>query len=199
MPERDTRAVKAAGVLLAAGAGTRFGMPKVLAAHGSWLSCAISALVDGGCAEVIVVLGAAVIDIPPPARAVVASDWRRGPGASLLAGLDSVTSADYLVIHTVDTPDIGAAVVERVLRSATESVAGIARAYYGSRPGHPVVVARQHWPALRQAISTGRGAKEFLAGRDDVFRVNCADLATGLDIDSPVDPQIQRRSGESSN
>ena len=34
----------AAGVLLAAGAGTRFGMPKVLAAEGQWLRAATSAL-----------------------------------------------------------------------------------------------------------------------------------------------------------
>ena len=35
----------AVGVLLAAGAGTRFGMPKVLAEQGKWLQGAIDALV----------------------------------------------------------------------------------------------------------------------------------------------------------
>ena len=47
-----------AGVLLAAGAGTRFGMPKVLAHQGEWLRIAVHALSDGGCDDVVVVLGA---------------------------------------------------------------------------------------------------------------------------------------------
>ena len=62
------RSLAAAGVLLAAGAGTRFGMPKVLAERGAWLRAAVAALSGGGCDEVVVVLGAAVVDVPAPAR-----------------------------------------------------------------------------------------------------------------------------------
>ena len=40
---------EAVGILLAAGAGTRFGEPKVLAADGDWLRIAVHALADGGC------------------------------------------------------------------------------------------------------------------------------------------------------
>ena len=69
---------KVAGVLLAAGAGTRYGMPKVLAAQGEWLTTAVGALHDGGCDDVIVVLGAAIVDVPPSARAVVAETWADG-------------------------------------------------------------------------------------------------------------------------
>ncbi|MDQ2637880.1 MAG: nucleotidyltransferase family protein, partial [Actinomycetota bacterium] len=49
----------AAGVLLAAGAGSRYGMPKVLAAQGQWLTSGVAALHRGGCDDVVVVLGAA--------------------------------------------------------------------------------------------------------------------------------------------
>src|SRR5690606_36455338 len=96
-----------AGVLLAAGAGTRFGMPKVLAAQGQWLVSAVEALQNGGCDDVVVVLGAAVVEVPAPARAVVADDWADGLSASLRVGLRAV-EADYAVLHTVDTPDVGA-------------------------------------------------------------------------------------------
>mgnify|MGYP003394888605 CR=1 FL=1 len=75
----------AAGVLLAAGAGTRFGMPKALAAHGEWLMSAVAALHRGGCDDVVVVLGAAIVDVPAPARVVVATDWSDGLSASLRA------------------------------------------------------------------------------------------------------------------
>ena len=50
-----------AGIVLAAGAGTRYGRPKVLAAGGDWLRVAVPSLRAGGCGEVYVVLGASVV------------------------------------------------------------------------------------------------------------------------------------------
>lgn len=175
-----------AGVLLAAGAGIRYGMPKVLAAQGLWLESAVNSLSGGGCDDVVVVLGAAVVEVPEPARAVIATDWRDGMGASLRAGLAAIPDADYAVMLTVDTPDIGADVVGRVLGAARASQSGIARATYDGRPGHPVVVARRHWPSLLETLHGDEGARRFLAARSDVVTVECADLATGLDIDTPT-------------
>ncbi|HXL62779.1 MAG TPA: NTP transferase domain-containing protein [Mycobacterium sp.] len=178
MPKSTT----VAGVLLAAGAGTRYGMPKVLADDGDWLRACVSALADGGCGDVVVVLGAAVVDVPAPARAVVAPDWADGLSASVRAGLRAV-EADYAVVHTVDTPDVGADVVRRVLAAARSSASGLARARYGDRPGHPVVIVRRHWPDLLDGLRGDQGARAFLAGRTDVIAVDCADLASGADID----------------
>lgn len=172
----------AAGVLLAAGAGRRFGMPKVLASQGRWLQVAVDALCGGGCGDVVVVLGAAIVEVPAPARCVIADDWSDGLSASLRAGL-SALDADYAVIHTVDTPDVDARVVARVIAAARAAPSGLARARYGDAPGHPVVIARKHWPALLRGLRGDEGARTFLAARDDVMTVDCADLATGRDID----------------
>lgn len=173
------------GVVLAAGAGSRFGKPKVLADGGEWLRRSITALHDGGCDDVLVVLGAAIVDVPAPARAVVAADWTDGLSASVRAGVCAVgEAADFVVLTTVDTPDVGAAAVRRVLSAARKSASGLARAHYDGRPGHPVVIARRHWPALLDALSGDVGAGPFLAGRDDVVAVECADLGTGRDIDT---------------
>ena len=116
----------AAGVVLAAGAGTRYGMPKVLAGDGNWLRSAVLALHDGGCDDVVVVLGAAIVDVPAPARPVVAGDWAEGMSASLRAGISALESgqAEYAVLMTVDTPDIGADVVRRVLAAARDLAVG---------------------------------------------------------------------------
>jgi nicotine blue oxidoreductase len=177
------------GVVLAAGAGTRYGMPKVLAADGEWLASAVRALDDGGCDDVVVVLGAAVVDVPAPARSVLARDWADGVSASLRAGIAALESgsAEYVVLITVDTPDIGADTVLRVLDAARTSPSGIARAHYGQRPGHPVVIGRRHWVDLVGTLRGDEGARSFLACRADVVRVDCADLATGDDID--VNPE----------
>ena len=120
---------EAVGILLAAGAGTRFGEPKVLAADGDWLRIAVHALADGGCGSVIVVLGAVVVDVPPPARAVVAEDWEDGMSASLRAGLAAAGDgeATAAVVHLVDIPDVGAEVVLRVLTEMRDAPPGLAR------------------------------------------------------------------------
>jgi len=178
MPPRAT----SAGVLLAAGAGTRYGMPKVLAEQGEWLGRGVAALSGGGCDDIVVVLGAAVVDVPPPARAVIADDWSEGLSASLRAGLSAI-DAEYAVLHTVDTPDVGADVVRRVLDTAMSSPSGLARAHYGQRPGHPVVVPHRLWAELLESLSGDEGARPFLGARTDVVAVDCADLASGDDID----------------
>ncbi|HYZ67222.1 MAG TPA: nucleotidyltransferase family protein [Mycobacterium sp.] len=174
-----------AGILLAGGSGTRFGMPKALAGHGEWLRAGVAALRGGGCDDVVVVLGAAIVDVPAPARVVVAGDWADGLSASLRTGLSAVQDgpADYAVLHTVDTPDVGADVVRRVLDAARSSASGLARARYRDTPGHPVVIGRAHWPELIGRLAGDEGARPFLRARTDVVEVDCADLATGRDVD----------------
>ena len=171
----------AAGVLLAAGAGSRYGMPQVLAEQGRWLGAAVAALDGGGCADIVVVLGAAVVEVPAPARAVLAEDWRDGLSASLRAGIAAV-DADLVVLTLVDTPDVGADAVRRVLAAASQT--GLARAVYAGRPGHPVVIARRYWADLLATVHGDTGAGPFLRARTDVVDVECGDLATGIDIDA---------------
>ncbi|KRE33827.1 molybdopterin-guanine dinucleotide biosynthesis protein MobA [Mycobacterium sp. Soil538] len=179
-----TQHVSAGGVVLAAGAGTRYGLPKVLAEGGDWLASAVAMLRGGGCGDVVVVLGAAVegVDVPAPARKVVASDWADGLSASVRAGVHALAEdVGYAVLTTVDTPDVTAAAVQRVLAAAGDT--GLARASYAGRPGHPVVIARRHWPALLDVLAGDEGAGPFLRARDDVAIVECADLSSGSDID----------------
>jgi nicotine blue oxidoreductase len=181
-----------AGIVLAAGAGTRYGMPKALADNGAWLRSAVAALREGGCAPVIVVLGATgptpdIVALPADARHVWAADWARGMSASLRAGLAAAveTPAQFAAIMPVDTPDVRGDAVARVVAAAIESPSGLARAAFGSRPGHPVVAARRHWAAMSAAAHGDSGAREYLGQRTDVTAVRCDDLAGGADRDYP--------------
>lgn len=174
------------GVLLAAGAGRRYGKPKVLV--DGWLDIAVRALRDGGCADVVLVLGAAEVAAPPGVSKVTVRDWHEGLSASVRAALALAnrTQAEFAVLHVIDTPDVGAAVVARVLDRALTSRGGLARAYFGDRPGHPVVLARRHWPGVVAALSGDVGAGAYLFSRADVENVDCSDLASGCDVDEPV-------------
>ncbi len=174
------------GVLLAAGAGRRYGKPKVLVE--GWLDAAVGALRDGGCAGVVLVLGAARVAAPTGVTAIVAANWDEGLSASVRAGLGEADrmGADSAVLHVIDTPDVGPAVVARVLDRAVASSSGLARAVFGDRPGHPVVIARRHWAAVLDGLSGDQGAGAYLRERADVEMVQCADLAGGTDIDEPA-------------
>lgn len=177
------REAAVAGLVLAAGAGTRYGQPKILVP--GWLDAAVDALRSGGCADVRVVTGAARVPMPAGAAEVHCPEWARGMGASLRAGLTSWEShPNFVVVQVVDCPDIGAVVVRRVLAAADHG--HVARAVFDGRPGHPVVFPRRQIPALLAALNDDAGAATFLAGRTDLLRVECADLATGTDVDRPT-------------
>lgn len=184
----------AVGLLMAAGAGRRAGGPKALrrdADGTSWLTRATTLLLDGGCSSVLVVLGAGAVDarrlVPgdPRVRIVEASDWALGLGASLRAGLVAAEGCDpvAVLVHLVDLPDVSADVVRRVLGAGVFPTV-LARAVYGGRAGHPVLVGADHLAALGDQLAGDRGAKDFLAAHD-VCAVPCGDLATGLDVDGP--------------
>lgn len=183
------------GLLLAAGAGSRLGTPKalVVADDGTpWLVRGVRSLLDGGCDAVTVVLGAAADEaaalVPAgPVDTVVAEDWAQGMAASLRAGLLEVTGTDAraAVVSLVDLPDVGPDVVRRVLAAAAAVPGGrdvLARAVYDGRPGHPVVLGRDHWRGVLDSVGGDAGARDYLAAHD-VVEVECGDLATGRDVD----------------
>ncbi|WP_196054821.1 NTP transferase domain-containing protein [Nocardia aurantiaca] len=87
------------GILLAAGAGRRYGMPKVLAEGGAWLRAAVDAPRGGGRGRIFVVPGAtgpaqrgpdevrmvsqtSGIAIPEGVQPIWATDWELGSSAS---------------------------------------------------------------------------------------------------------------------
>ncbi len=198
------------GLLLAAGAGRRMGLPKALVrdADGtSWLLRSVMALRDGGCPRVTVILGAqaaeaqALLDATGAAgvpgtssrpdgflSVAVAEDWAEGMGASLRAGLRALESDDHddpdgaVLISLVDLPDVGPEVVARLVDAAAGRRT-LARAAYDAVPGHPVLLGRDHWAGVIDAAAGDRGARDYLAARE-VHLVECGDLATGRDQDT---------------
>ncbi len=199
VPAADAAAVGIVGVLLAAGAGRRAGGPKALRVDPdgtSWLLRSITVLREGGCDAVIVVVGSgadhatallasSVFAADPALTVVDAPDWQQGMGSSLRRGLLAVQRHQVaaVLVHLVDLPDVTAEVVRRLLREAPLSPAVLARATYRGRPGHPVLIGREHLPAVIVGLGGDTGAKDYLA-QHHADGVECGDLAKGQDRDS---------------
>src|ERR1700744_5624347 len=84
-----------AGILLAAGGGSRLGQPKATVEFGGQTLAerGVALLRDGGADLVVVVTGAAPVSIQGT-RTVHNPDWERGMGSSLSAGLRELDASD---------------------------------------------------------------------------------------------------------
>lgn len=177
----------AAGLVLAAGGGTRFGVaPKQLADfHGrpllEWAvraQCAVPAL-----ERVVVVLGSHADDVAAGvafgrAETVVCDEWASGQAASLRRGLAAVADASKVIVTLGDAPLVTPEVIAMFV-----DVAPRTRAVYGGRPGHPVVLGPAEIGALT-AFEGDRGARDLLRG-GPVLEVG--HLCSGRDVDTPDD------------
>lgn len=184
------------GIVLAAGDGTRLGTPKGTLTRPdgtTWASHASQVLLDGGCRQVYVVVGAAAdavaASLPRSVTAVQAREWREGLSESLRAGLEAALGTapglTTVVIVPVDTPSLSAAVVRRVLAAAGSSPDALARSVFRGSPGHPVVIGANHLTSLMDGLGGDSGANTYLRTRS-VLLIECSDLATGEDVDTPA-------------
>lgn len=171
------------------------GTPKALkfdADGRSWLRRGVSTLRDAGCSPVIVVLGARAVDatalLPPDSTdvLVVESDWQKGMSESLRSGLEAAQNLDAVaaVITLVDLPDLDTSTIARVVGGPTIQSDVLRRAVFQGAPGHPVVIGRDHWPALIASLAGDSGANAYLRAHH-ADHVECSDLSSGRDQDYP--------------
>jgi CTP:molybdopterin cytidylyltransferase MocA len=180
---------RVAGLLLAAGEGSRLGRPKALVEIGgrTLAERAVALLRDGGADPVVMVTGAAQVSLPGVITAHN-PDWQTGMGSSLREGLQTLPAdRDAVVIALVDQPLIGPEVVRRLIAAFTHG-AEVAVACYAGQPRNPVLISRAHWAEAAAAAQGDAGARGFLrASRDLVTAVECGDLGRPDDLDTPED------------
>jgi nicotine blue oxidoreductase len=182
-----------AGLLLAAGAGRRYGRPKALVRLGGRLlvESATETLRAAECRPIVVVLGAGADEVLAMADlscAVVVHnpDWATGMGSSLRAGLTYLagTTVPATVVTLVDMPGVNALAVLRVSARATSR--SLVVATYGDQRGHPVLLGRDHWPGVIATAVGEVGARSYLAAHAaEVVAVPCGDIADPTDLDVP--------------
>ncbi|MDX1658663.1 MAG: nucleotidyltransferase family protein [Nitriliruptorales bacterium] len=182
-----------AGLVLAAGAGQRFGDAtkqlalldgKPLVRH------VVDAALAAGLDQVVVVVGhdagsvAAALPDLPGVEVVRNEQYRAGQAASVRAGIGALAAdVEAVVVLLADQPGVSPSAVRRV-RAAVEDGAEVARARYDDGPAHPVGLAREVFARLL-ALSGDRGARAIF-DEVDVIEVD-VDGSRPPDVDTPAD------------
>jgi molybdenum cofactor cytidylyltransferase len=178
-----------AGLVLAAGAGTRFGgaIKQLAPLRGRPLiEYAVDSMLAVPALErVLVVLGHAADEILRTADlgaadVVVCRDWERGQSASLRCGIAALGDAGAVVVTLGDQPFI----TPQVIAGALDHLEGhdAVRAVYGGTPGHPVVLGPRVVAAAGE-LEGDQGARDLLS-RFRVKRWEAGHLASAVDVDT---------------
>ena len=180
-------------VVLAAGAGCRFGGGKLLAKIGGQplIEAVLDNLRDAPVDEVIVVVGADAERIREVCerygvRTVDNEEWERGQSTSVLAGLRAC-DGEAAVVLLGDQPLVGAEVVGRLVAAFAEG-ARVAVATYGGKRRNPVLFSREVWPLLTAELAGDEGARSVLRRHPElVVEVPCEEVGDPTDVDTVED------------
>jgi nicotine blue oxidoreductase len=182
-------------ILLAAGAGSRFGGGKLLAPFRgrSLIEVSLANLADAPVDETVVVVGDDAGRLraacePYGAAVVENPDWAQGQSTSVRVGLEALgPEALAAVVLLADQPLVGAGAVRRLVE-AFEGGAEVATATYGGRPRNPVLFSRGVWPMLVAELVGDEGARPFLRRHPElVMRVPCDGVGDPADVDTAED------------
>lgn len=180
------------GILLAAGAGRRFGGAKLLhpGINGEALGLAALRPLQAVSGRVIAVVAPgqprlAALFAQAGADVVECAQAHRGLGASLACGVRAAPAGPWLVA-LADMPRIQAATIAAVAAALAAGAPLAAPAYRGRR-GHPVGFAARFFPAL-SALDGDEGARGLLqAHAAELTLVPTDDPGVLIDIDTPAD------------
>jgi CTP:molybdopterin cytidylyltransferase MocA len=182
-------------ILLAAGAGSRFGGGKLLAQLGGkpLVEHVLDTLSGAPVDEIVVVVGADAEGLREASEShgvviVENQDWAQGQSTSVRAGLDATgPDSRAAVVLLADQPLVEAGAVERLV-AAFEEGARVAVATYGGRPRNPVLFSREVWPLLVAELEGDEGARPFLRRHPElVVRVPCDGVGDPADVDTAED------------
>jgi nicotine blue oxidoreductase len=184
-------------VLLAAGSGSRLGLgPKALLPFRGRTLVEVLAdvLLDGGCRDVVVVLGADALGVAENAdlaayTVVQNPDWQTGMGGSFRLGVAAAPTRDHVLIALVDQPGLTQETVARLLTLHRPGRV-TAAAYRGAdgvlRRGHPLLLDASLRAQAAESAAGDAGARLFLQEHPElVDLVDCGGQSGGEDLDTP--------------
>jgi molybdenum cofactor cytidylyltransferase len=183
-----------AAIILAAGASTRMGGPKLLLTHHGvpLVRRAVETAVGGGCTDVVVVLGANHEQYRPqlqgtPARLLHNPEFSQGMSSSIRVGIEALAEdTRAAIIMLADQPFIDRGVIERLITTYVTSKARIVACAYDGVQGAPVLFDRALFLELL-LLEGDQGARQVMT----IYPRNVTAIEisphAATDIDTPED------------
>lgn len=181
------------GVLLAAGAGKRFGGDKLLyrLPDGTPMAVAAAAHLKPACERVVAVVRPghgelAALLAAAGCKIVLCPEAEDGMGHSLAAGVRATAGASGWIVALADMPFIACA-SHQAVASGLRAGASLAASQYQGRRGHPVGFSSV-WFAQLAALTGDQGARSILEQhRTELVVCPVDDPGVLRDIDRPAD------------
>ncbi|MEO6716074.1 MAG: nucleotidyltransferase family protein [Novosphingobium sp.] len=174
-----------AAIVLAAGAGRRFGGNKLSSSFKGepLLAHTLRAASAAPVSRVIVVCPPAFDTAawPDVETVRIASPEL---SASLKAGVAAAEGADGFFIFLGDMPLVPLDIAAELAANLGKNLAAMPR--WQGQPGHPVLLSVRALPMIA-GLEGDQGAGPLLKGREDVAFVDCADEGVMLDVDRAED------------
>lgn len=191
---------RVAAVVLAAGAGTRFGGAKQVA---MWqgrplIHHVLDAVAASDVDEIVVVIGAHAHrvreaietwqsgrEVGIPVQVVMNERWQEGQSTSVRAGLQAVGPVSAVLFPLADQPRVPPALLNALIAKHRHTLAPIVQPLYRGIPGSPVLFDCSLFPDLMALRGDIGGRAIVRAHPEYVHHVDWPDATAALDVDTP--------------
>jgi molybdenum cofactor cytidylyltransferase len=185
-------------IILAAGAGRRFGGDKMLASiDGQPMIRVVAAAYAELCGRATVVIRSddrLIAALEGLAVDIVVNDQAdEGIATSIAGGVSANLDRPAVMIALGDEPRVDRGLVMKVMQLWHETRAPIVVPRYSGEPGHPVLFDEKTYDQLRQ-LEGDRGARSLIQTVDGVLSVE-VQSSRPIDVDKPID--LERLQGDS--
>jgi molybdenum cofactor cytidylyltransferase len=187
--------VLVAGVILAAGAASRMGQPKLLLPWNgeTLIHHATRTALDAGLDPVVVVTGSGSVEMQAAlagqdVRVVYNPDWQAGQSTSVRVGINALPEHVQAVIFLLgDQPYISPELLQTLVRTFGQIRPTILAPFVGEKRTNPVLFERSIFQALR-CLQGDAGARSIFA-KYPPTPMPWSDERLLFDVDTPEDYQ----------
>lgn len=189
-----------AGVILAAGGSTRFGIPKQLLLFGrnTFIEQVTETCINARLSPIIVVLGNEAKEIKKvldrfegQIEVIENKEWKSGQSSTLRIAISSIHNSNSTLFLLSDQPQISNDLIMSLIDSFKVHDSDIVAPFVGEKRANPVLFSNKLYKELANLNGDEGGRQLF--GNHRVDRLNWQDERILIDVDTPEDYECLKK------
>lgn len=192
--KEEYESIKAAGVVLAAGGSSRFGIPKQLLFFKgkTFIENAIEASMAAGLSPIIVVLGNesdkirdVISRFGSSIKIAINNQWQSGQSVSMRVAIPFIANSQSTLFLLTDKPQISPELIRSLIQKHIETKSDIVAPFVGDKRANPVLFSNKLYAELANLTGDQGGRQIF--NKHKIERLDWKDERILLDVDTPED------------